>query len=143
VPEPPRGIDRETLERAIETWGEEAQLNLAGEECSELDVALHRLIRGRADEKDVIEEIADVMVMMEQLTLIFEEDAIEAQVEKKMYRLKQRIAKANGETLNVSATAEEIAEWEEKHDEPHPAFEVEYRPERKSFPESEGQDGVE
>lgn len=110
MPESPRGIDRETLERAIETWGEEAQLDLAGEELSELDVEFHRLMRGRADEEDVIEEIADVMVMMEQLTLIFEEEAIEAQVEKKMFRLKRRIAEANGEILNVSATADEIAE---------------------------------
>ncbi len=30
-----------------------------------------------------------------------------------------------------SATAEEIREWEEEHDEPHPVFKVEHRPERK------------
>jgi len=27
-------------------------------------------------------------------------------------------------------TAEEIREWEEEHDEPHPVFEVNHRPER-------------
>lgn len=34
-----------------------------------------------------------------------------------------------------SATAEEIREWEEEHDEPHPVFEVPHRPERKNLKE--------
>jgi hypothetical protein len=33
----------------------------------------------------------------------------------------------------MSATAAEIEEWEEEHDEPHPIFEVEHRPERKTL----------
>lgn len=35
-----------------------------------------------------------------------------------------------GSTNGESATAEEIREWEDEHDEPHPVFEVEHRPER-------------
>ncbi|WP_323192395.1 hypothetical protein [Halostella sp. PRR32] len=31
-----------------------------------------------------------------------------------------------------SATAEEIEEWDEEHDEPHPVFEVDHRPERQN-----------
>jgi len=32
-----------------------------------------------------------------------------------------------------SATPEEIQEWEDEHDEPHPVFEVPHRPERESL----------
>lgn len=33
-------------------------------------------------------------------------------------------------TADQTATREEISEWEEEHDEPHPIFEVPHRPER-------------
>lgn len=31
----------------------------------------------------------------------------------------------------ISATPEEIEKWEKEHDEPHPVFQVDHRPERK------------
>jgi hypothetical protein len=34
------------------------------------------------------------------------------------------------DTQEMSATSEEIEEWEEEHEEPHPVFEVNHRPER-------------
>lgn len=40
-----------------------------------------------------------------------------------------------GENPNrkVSATSEEIEEWNETHDEPHPVFRVNHRPERETI----------
>lgn len=35
-----------------------------------------------------------------------------------------------GNSTTMSATSEEIKEWEEEHDELHPIFQVEHRPER-------------
>lgn len=35
------------------------------------------------------------------------------------------------DTQDMSATSEEIEKWEEEHEEPHPVFEVNHRPERK------------
>lgn len=36
-----------------------------------------------------------------------------------------------------TVTKEEIEEWEEEHDEPHPVFQVDHRPERISFEEDD------
>jgi len=85
------------LEKALETWGEEAQIVMAIEESAELQTALSRLYRGRVDDEDVVEEIADLQIMLDQLTLIFGEDRVEeAQVEK-LHHLEERLEGASGD----------------------------------------------
>jgi hypothetical protein len=39
----------------------------------------------------------------------------------------------SSDSSTVSATPEEIEKWNAEHDEPHPVFQVEHRPERKSL----------
>lgn len=59
--------------RAVKQWGVKAQLGMVIEECAELIVAVNKMQRtGDMDRKiiKVLEEIADVEIMLEQLKYI-------------------------------------------------------------------------
>jgi NTP pyrophosphatase (non-canonical NTP hydrolase) len=89
----------DTLKKAIETWGEEAQIDKAIEEMAELTKALlkGRLIR-RNNIKDVSEEIADVLIMVEQLIMIYDnEDEVNKHTNSKISRMEQRLTNAFGQ----------------------------------------------
>lgn len=58
----------ETLNLAITTFGDEAQENVAVEECAELIKAICNKHRNRLH--NIAEEIADVEIMLEQLKII-------------------------------------------------------------------------
>lgn len=87
--------DRRTFDEAVQTWGLEAQIDMAVEECAELIVALQQYQRGRADLHDVFEELADVRIMYEQLSLFFAPAEVEITVGKKMERLRERLENAD------------------------------------------------
>jgi NTP pyrophosphatase (non-canonical NTP hydrolase) len=55
----------------LERYGKEKQLDMAAEECSELIQAVMKNKRGRDNRANIIEEIADVELMLEQLKVIF------------------------------------------------------------------------
>ena len=76
---------------ARKAWGEEPQITLAQEELAELNVELARHFRGRNDDEDVIDEIADVLIAVNQLALIFGLGETEARVEYKLQRLRDRV----------------------------------------------------
>lgn len=63
-------IDKEILDEAIQTYGTESQLNMAVEECSEFIDAIMKFRRGRVGVQEVVTEIADVMIVMEQMAII-------------------------------------------------------------------------
>lgn len=83
--------DRETFREAVETWGWEPQVDMATEEAGELIVALSRYMRGRNDEEDVVDELADVRIMCEQLTEFIGREQVEEHVSVKMNRLRERL----------------------------------------------------
>ena len=73
---------------AINKFGFKAQIDLAQEECGELIAALSHFKRGRAgSEKEVVEEIADVLIVANQLALIFGVQDVEAVMQQKHNRL--------------------------------------------------------
>lgn len=82
---------------AIETWGEEAQIDMAGEECSELTTEIFRYWRGRSDESDLAEEVADVEIMLEQLRVILGDPKVDAHKKHKLTRLRKRLREADSE----------------------------------------------
>lgn len=82
-----------TLTDAIEIYGEDSQIWMAIEEMSELGNALAKYRRGRVTRKDVCEEIADVAIMMIQLSKIFGSDDISDYLESKLDRLNKQLAK--------------------------------------------------
>lgn len=85
---------KEVCAGALLTFGTEGQINQAIEEMAELTVALNHYRRGRIDRDAVASEIADVIIMMEQLSLIFGVDAVHKWRDSKLERLEKRIEEA-------------------------------------------------
>lgn len=63
------------------------------EEASELIEALVREDRGRANKEDVITELADVLIMCEQLSLVYGEKEVLQEKARKLDRLAERLKK--------------------------------------------------
>ena len=89
----------EVMEAAINTYGAEKQTMVAIEEMSELTKELIKNMRGRDNIVEITEEIADVMIMLKQLQMIYHikpEPIMEFQ-KLKLDRLEQRM---KGGTVN-------------------------------------------
>ena len=89
-------IDDKILDKAIETWGVEAQLEMVIEECMELALALQKLKRKRGDSNqkiaNVVDEIADVKIIIRQAEKIFGSEPVNDRVDFKMNRLTERLS---------------------------------------------------
>ncbi len=81
----------EVYEKALALWGRELQLDMVVEECGELIAALGRYNRGRTDCNPVAEEIADVLITVEQARLIIGRDLVDEIKKQKLKRLKERV----------------------------------------------------
>ncbi len=84
---------RDILCRALRTWGKEPQMMQVIEEMSELIKEILKNINRKKDNKaELIEETADVEIMLEQLKICYD---IEAEVEKykaaKVLKIEQRL----------------------------------------------------
>jgi len=79
------------LKLAVEKFGQESQIDMAIEECSELINALCKLRRQRVGPIDVITEIADVQIMCSQLAYMFGEKTVADERKRKIERLRKRI----------------------------------------------------
>lgn len=78
---------------AILTFGVEAQMSMVFEELSELITAVARISRGRSSPNEVASEIADAMIMIEQLQMMTNcGPEVANQIEFKLRRLEKRIA---------------------------------------------------
>lgn len=84
-------INHTVLRRALDKWGEEAQMFMAFEEMGELQTELSRSRRGRSDKELVAEEIADALIMIHQMALVCGTEAVSAAVERKMERLEMKV----------------------------------------------------
>lgn len=83
---------KEVYKRAIETFGADIQLAVALEELSELQKEICKCMRGNINLEHMAEEIADVLIMVEQLQQIFMlQDPVSDQMDKKIARLAFRI----------------------------------------------------
>lgn len=77
---------------ALTKWGEEAQFDQAVEECAELIAALKHFKRDRVGQQHVIDELADVALMVGQLSFMLGEDRVEKAIESKLCKLKELLA---------------------------------------------------
>lgn len=85
-------MNKEQLyKEALKIYGFEAQSRMVDEECAELINALCKYKRGRANGYDVITEIADVMIMCEQMAVYFGKEEVEKEIETKLSRLEERL----------------------------------------------------
>lgn len=84
------------LTRAVKTWGESSQVDIAIEEMAELTKALCKIKRAQAGCEvtaaigNVVEEMADVQIMLDQLRIIFHRSTEEVE-EAKLERLAGRL----------------------------------------------------
>lgn len=79
---------------ALDTWGENAQLDVAIEEMSELIKEIIKYKRGIGNKQHMSEEIADVMIMLEQIMQMFGlENDVTTQKSFKIMRLNSYLEK--------------------------------------------------
>ena len=83
----------ELYKLAIETYGDEAQINQGIEEMAELTKEIIKSKRGASNYHQIVEELADVYIMMTQIRLIYgiyDEELINA-MDLKIARLEKRL----------------------------------------------------
>ena len=79
---------RDIYIKTIDKWGEEAQYDQMIEECAELIATLQHFARGKVEQNVVVDELADVYLMVGQLTYMFGEDNLHKAVDNKLAKLK-------------------------------------------------------
>ena len=88
----------EIYRAALNTFGTEAQIKMLFEEMGELMSAICKYFRGRDKVVHIAEEIADVHILLDQMTLLFDCKAeVEIQRKYKLRRLEQRVKEALGD----------------------------------------------
>ena len=87
----------ETMQKALDQWGLEAQIGQAVEECAELIVALQKYVNrtsqaGNAEK--ILDEIADVEMMLAQLRLALniDDEALQQRIKYKFDMLAEYLA---------------------------------------------------
>lgn len=80
-----------TLVHAIKHFGVEGQINKAVEEMGELITELSRRYLPRYDKDRVAEEVADALIMLEQLRIIFGASKVDGYIAEKLERLEKTI----------------------------------------------------
>lgn len=102
-------MNKEILKKAIDTYGEDNQLNMCIEEMSELTKAICKWKRAQNNgeyqnldklAEDITEELADVFIMLIQSELIFNRhfnctSGVQKQMEYKINRLEKRLNNEN------------------------------------------------
>ena len=80
------------LQRAIAKWGEDAQMKMVLEEMSELQKEICKLWRGKDNRDAIAEEVADVVIMLDQRELMLDiQYQVEQYRQKKGRRLQKRL----------------------------------------------------
>lgn len=85
--------DNTICKQALQAWGANAQMLMVLEEMSELQKEILKNInRGKDNLAEIIDETADVYIMLEQLKLNYNiETAVEERIEFKLARIKERL----------------------------------------------------
>lgn len=82
----------EVLKKALNRYGPDSQINIAIEEMAELTKELCKYLRGEGDRPHMVEEIADVLITIQQLITMFSnDDEIENWCETKITRLAEKM----------------------------------------------------
>lgn len=90
---------QEIFNKAMSTYGEKAQKLMAIEEMSELTKEICKDFRGELNRENLIEEMADVLIMLDQMLILYKISGEEVGLMriKKVERLKERLEKQNDE----------------------------------------------
>lgn len=82
---------KDNLKKIIDYYGEEKQMIKAIEEMSELQKELCKTLIGKENRDSLIEEIADVQIMLDQLKLIVSDIELKTIMQNKIDRTIERI----------------------------------------------------
>lgn len=84
---------QQIMRRAIDQYGERNQTIKAIEECNELGCVLARSLTSpqRVSKEEIVTEIADVWIMVNQLSAMYSPCEINDEIERKLNRLEQRL----------------------------------------------------
>lgn len=94
-------MNKEILQKAIDTYGTHNQMLKCIEECGELSRAVSRILielssgdcfTTKESEENLHEELADVLIMIDQVMMMFDcRDKVFEQGVRKLNRLKERL----------------------------------------------------
>lgn len=86
-------IDKKIIQKIVNTYNPTLQQVIAMEELSELQKEISKCIRDKGNKVALIEEMADVLIMIEQLKLIHNitEDDLDKEICIKLARTNERI----------------------------------------------------
>lgn len=87
--------DKELLKEVLDHFGFHYQLRQTQEECGELIVAINHVFRHRANVNSLLEEIADVEIMINQLKLFFDPEVYDVIKRQKLTRIRDFVKKDN------------------------------------------------
>ncbi len=92
-------MNTEILLKAIETYGKKNQKIMLFEEMAELQKEVCKSLRGNNNKTAIIEEIADVLIMIEQLKMMekISDSVINLEIRYKTERLRKRLENQKGE----------------------------------------------
>ena len=104
-------MDVKVINGALKVFGEEAQMDKAVEELAELIVAIQKFKQSSVNDNtstktmmkrvaDITDELADVTIIIKQLSIIFGERDVEKRINFKLKRLNSRIELFNGYNPN-------------------------------------------
>jgi len=82
------------FEAALKQWGEPLQFDMVVEECAELIHAINAYKRGRATKAQVLDELADVQIMLNQMRVVFGATQTHIVYHRKLKRLVERLMAA-------------------------------------------------
>ena len=85
-----RYTSKEICQKAVDSWGRDSQLLMLLEEMSDLQKeVLKNMNRGQDNLKELAEETADVLILLERLIHIYDmSDLVDSQAKFKVNRLK-------------------------------------------------------
>lgn len=87
-------IESEIMKQAIASYGENMQLLKAVEEMAELQKEIIKYLEGANNRNQIVEEMADVGIMLDQLKIIFStENDLPRMRKSKLKRLENRMNK--------------------------------------------------
>jgi len=99
---------KDTLYAALSTYGITHQTLILAEECSEVVKAATKLVRNpEQDYGNLVEEIADVVVMLTQMCLYYkiEKEQIERAIDYKIDRLSKRLIEKQQNSIEQTAVS--------------------------------------
>ena len=86
------GAERmEIVERVAKHYGFKPQLDMMMEECGEMIVAINHYKRQRVSTERLIEEFADIWIVLKQMGVFLDEDSIAKVIDYKLMRVERVI----------------------------------------------------